>query len=229
MASKKTQEVIEIRPIDIQKVQVRIVGDTPLIMHKWSEKARKEMLDNMTGNKKGRKKEPKDPMYDFVHSAYFFDDPVKYPESAAAAEEALQAADYEEFCEACAKGARFGFPVTAFKQAAISSAYRLGWAKDKMSLRGVFFIEADCGDLVEIKSDMPIMREDPVKVGMGGADLRYRPEFRNWYCDLVISYNKNGAYSLENILNMLNAGGYVCGVGEWRVERDGQSGMFHVS
>ena len=40
-------------------------------------------------------------------------------------------------------GARFCFPVTAFKQAAISGAYRKGWLKDKMGARGAFFIEGD--------------------------------------------------------------------------------------
>ena len=28
---------------------------------------------------------------------------------------------------------------------------------------------------------------------------------------------------------IINAGGYVCGIGEWRPERDGQYGMFHVA
>lgn len=39
---------------------------------------------------------------------------------------------------------------------------------------------------------------------------------------------KIGIYRLENIINMINAGGYVCGVGEWRPEKSGQNGMFHV-
>ena len=126
-------------------------------------------------------------------------------------------------------GARFGFPVTAFKQAAISAAYRMGWAKDKVSLRGAFFIDGDENGMIEIHSDAPKMREDMVKVGMGTADIRYRGEFDNWYADITISYNMNGNYSLESIMNIINAGGYICGVGEWRPERDGQFGQFHIS
>ena len=46
MATKKANtEVIEIRPIEIKKVTIRIVGDTPLIMHAWSEKAKRMMLE----------------------------------------------------------------------------------------------------------------------------------------------------------------------------------------
>jgi hypothetical protein len=214
MATKKT-EVIEIRPIEIKKVTVRVVGDTPLIMHAWSEKAKRMMLEAQMGIAKGKKKEVKNPADDFIRSMYWL---TPMPEDGT----------MESFEEAIANGARFGFPVTAFKQAAISAAYRMGWAKDKMSMRGAFYIDSDENGMIEIHSDTPEMREDMVKVGMGTADIRYRGEFKNWYADLTISYNANGQYSLENIVNIINAGGYVCGVGEWRPERDGQNGMFHV-
>lgn len=214
MATKKT-EVIEIRPIEIKKVTVRVVGDTPLIMHAWSEKAKRMMLEAQMGIAKGKKKEAKNPADDFIRSMYWL---TQMPEDGT----------MESFEEAIANGARFGFPVTAFKQAAISAAYRMGWAKDKMSMRGAFYIDSDENGMIEIHSDTPEMREDMVKVGMGTADIRYRGEFKNWYADLTISYNENGQYSLENIVNIINAGGYVCGVGEWRPERDGQNGMFHV-
>ncbi len=216
MATKKANtEVIEIRPIEIKKVTVRVVGDTPLIMHAWSEKAKRMMLEAQMGIAKGKKKEVKNPADDFIRSMYWL---TPMPEDGT----------MESFEEAIANGARFGFPVTAFKQAAISAAYRMGWAKDKMSMRGAFFIDSDENGMIEIHSDTPEMREDMVKVGMGTADIRYRGEFKNWYADLTISYNANGQYSLENIVNIINAGGYVCGVGEWRPERDGQNGMFHV-
>ena len=214
MATKKT-EVIEIRPIEIKKVTVRVVGDTPLIMHAWSEKAKRMMLEAQMGIAKGKKKEVKNPADDFIRSMYWL---TPMPEDGT----------MESFEEAIANGARFGFPVTAFKQAAISAAYRMGWAKDKMSMRGAFYIDSDENGMIEIHSDTPEIREDMVKVGMGTADIRYRGEFKNWYADLTISYNANGQYSLENIVNIINAGGYVCGVGEWRPERDGQNGMFHV-
>ena len=216
MAIKKTTEVLEIRPIEIQKVNLRIVGDTPLIMHAWSEKAKRMMLEAQMGLAKGKKKEPKNPVEDFIRSMYWLTDmPEEMTE--------------EAFSEAISNGARFGFPVTAFKQAAISAAYRMGWAKDKVSLRGAFFIDSDENGMIEIHSDTPKMREDMVKVGMGTADIRYRGEFANWYADMTISYNMNGNYSLENIMNIINAGGYICGVGEWRPEKDGQYGMFHVA
>lgn len=211
----KTNEVIEIRPIEIKKVALKLVGDTPLIMHAWSEKAKKEMLDKQMKATKTKSRDAKNPVEDFIRSMYWLS---LMP----------QEMTVHGFVTAISGGARFGFPVTAFKQAAISAAYRLGWSKDKMSMRGSFFIEGDENQMIEIKSDVPIMREDMVKVGMGTADLRYRGEFRNWSADIVISYNVNGTHTLEQIINIINAGGYVCGIGEWRPERDGQYGMFHV-
>ena len=216
MVKKATTEVIEIRPIQIKKATVHIAGDTPLIMHAWSEKAKREMLEKQMKVTKTKSRDAKNPVEDFIRSMYWLS---PMPEEMT----------IEAFDEAIANGARFGFPITAFKQAAISAAYRMGWAKDKMSMRGAFFIDGDENQMLEIKSDAPIMREDMVKVGMGTADIRYRGEFRNWSADINISFNENGQYSLEQIINIINAGGYVCGVGEWRPERDGQYGMFHVT
>lgn len=223
MATQKSK-VIEIKPIEVVETTVRIYGDTPLIMHAWSQKAKREMLDAQMGKKKGKQKEPKNPMFDFVESIYWLDEkpPITNDMSVEDSEKA-----FAEFMQN--NNPRFGFPATAFKQAAISSAYRMGWSKDKMSIRGAFYIQGDENGMVEIHSDMPNMREDMVKIGMGTADLRYRGEFKNWYADLNISYNKNGNYDMSAILNMINAGGYICGVGEWRPERDGTNGMFHVA
>ena len=212
----KNVETIEIKPIEIHKTTIRVVGDTPLIMHAWSEKAKREILDKQMKKTKASAKQAKSPVEDFIRSMYWLEG---FPEEMSE----------DGFEEAIRNGSRFGFPVTAFKQAAISAAYRMGWTKDKMSMRGAFFIDGDENQMVEIFSDVPVIREDMVKVGMGTADIRFRGEFRNWYAELTISYNKNGQYSLEQIINIINAGGYVCGIGEWRPERDGQYGMFHVA
>lgn len=39
--------VIQIPPIEIKTYVLRIVGDSPLITHAWSEKAKKEMRDKV--------------------------------------------------------------------------------------------------------------------------------------------------------------------------------------
>ena len=49
-ATKKgVTQVIEIRPIELARVQLRLVGDTSLIMHQWSAKAKRQMLEAQQG------------------------------------------------------------------------------------------------------------------------------------------------------------------------------------
>ena len=219
----KEAEAIIIRPIEIKKTTIRVIGDTPLIMHAWSEKAKRMMLEAQTGKAKGKKKPVRNPVDDFIQSAYWLTGKPVYADDAS--DDVCAAA----FNQAIENGATFGFPVTAFKQAAMSAAYRLGWVKNQMGMRGAFFIDGDENGMVKIASDPPIMREDMVKIGIGTADLRYRAQFNNWSADLNISYNASGDFSLDNIINALNAAGFVCGVGEWRPEKDGTYGMFHVA
>lgn len=217
MAKKNEAAIIEIKPINIVTTTVRIAGDTPLIMHRWSEKAKRMILEKQMKKTKSSAKEAKNPIEDFIESIYWMEGkPSEYTE--------------EAFEEACRNGARFGFPVTAIKQATISSAYRNGITKDMASLRGAFFIAGEGSELLaEVKGCTPTMREDTVRVGMGVADIRFRGEFASWYMDLQVSYNANGAYTLDQIINLINVGGFSCGIGEWRPEKDGNYGMYHVA
>lgn len=217
MAKKNETAIIEIKPLNIVTTTVRIEGDTPLIMHSWSHKAKITILEKQMKKAKIGAKEAKNPIEDFIESIYWMEGkPSEYTE--------------EAFEEACRNGARFGFPVTAIKQATISSAYRNGITKDMASLRGAFFIAGDGSELLaEVKGCTPTMREDMVRVGMGIADIRFRGEFANWYMDLQVSYNANGAYTLDQIINLINVGGFSCGIGEWRPEKDGNYGMYHVA
>ena len=57
-----------------------------------------------------------------------------------------------------------------------------------------------------------------VRIGMGSADVRYRPEYPNWKATLIIEFNE-GMVSLEQIHQMVSAAGYGVGVGEMRPER----------
>lgn len=73
MAVKKQNGPIELKRLDIQVVDIPIVGVTPLIVHNWSEKAKRQMLEKqMKGTK--LKKEPKDPEADYESSMYRFAD-----------------------------------------------------------------------------------------------------------------------------------------------------------
>ena len=213
--AKKEETIIAIKPLDIKRVNIRIVGDTPLIVHAWSTKAKRMMLEAQMKATKTKAKEIRNPYDEFIHSLYWLEGEPK--ESTP-----------DDFEEAVKNGAKWGFPVGAIKQAGNSAAYRLGWVKNQMELRGSYFLQTEYGEMAEIKGSIPEMREDMVRIGQGTADLRYRGEFKNWYMDMILEYNASSNMTLEQIINVINCGGYACGLGEWRPEKDGTFGRYHI-
>lgn len=186
----RTSSTIELPPLNIQQVTFHLIGDSPLIVHAWSEKAKRQMLDKQM-KKATKAKEAKDPE-----------------------------ADYEACFYKTDAGA-YGFPAIGVK-AAMVSACRFVDAKMTV-MRGAFHI--DCEMLEVIGTPRP--REDMVRVGMGTADIRYRPEFPEWRIPVTIKFNAS-VISAEQIANLLNAAGFGVGIGEWRPEKNGSYGRFHV-
>lgn len=183
--------VIEIPPIEVRTYVFRIIGDSPLICHAWSAKAKQEMLDKQMGKARG-KKEPKNPDQDYDGAFY------RLPDGTPA------------------------FPTIAFKAAAVNAARQVE-GLTMTFLRGAFHT---VGELVAIEGT-PRMREDMVRVGMGTADIRFRPEWPEWTIDLVVRLNTR-SLTLEQLIHLFNQAGFSVGVGEWRPEKDGRNGMFHV-
>ena len=196
---------VEIPELNIETFTVKIIGDSPLIEHAWSDKAKQMMLDKQM-KKASSGREKKDPFMDFCDSLYWLTEKPEKPTM----EDVLKA--------------KFGFPVVAFKSAAIDAGYQSGILAKKTTARGAFHI---VGEMAEIEG-VPEMREDMVRIGMGTADIRYRGEFKTWSTTLTIRYNKS-AMSMEQIVNLINVGGFACGVGKWRPAKDGSYGMYHVA
>lgn len=181
---------IELSPLKIETVQFLLVGDSPLIVHAWSEKAKKMMLDKQM-KKATKAKEAKDPEADY--EACFYRTPT---------------------------GA-YGFPTIGLKAAMVGACR---FVDMKMTeARGAFHID---GEMLTVEGE-PRPREDMVRVGMGTADIRYRPEFPEWKIIAPIKFNA-AVISAEQIANLLNTAGFAIGIGEWRPERNGQFGRFHV-
>ena len=210
MAKNNTTTEVIIPAINIQYASIHVVGDSPLIVHKWAEKAKKEILDKQMKKAKTKGHEAKDPVRDFIDSLYWLEgEPEEKTE--------------EGFAKAIQNGVKFGFPATAFKASAVAAGYRAGVTKDKVSMNAAFHID---DEFVEING-IPEMREDMVRVGMGTADIRYRGEFKEWSATFHVKFNAS-AISLEQLINLFNLGGFACGLGEWRPEKGGRNGMFHV-
>ena len=117
----------------------------------------------------------------------------------------------------------YGFPAVAFKAAAVDACSHVEGIT-KVEARGAFHIN---GDLVKIIGE-PTMREDMVRINMGKADIRYRGQFDTWSVEFVIRFNAS-TLSPEQIIHLFNIAGFGIGVGEWRPQRDGSFGLFHVA
>lgn len=109
MATKKAEvKTLEILSVDLVEVPITIVGKTPLIVHRWSEKAKREMLEKQMGIAKKRKHEIKVPTNDFIGSLNWL---TPMPEMGEDDADAMQ-----NFEEAIKNGARFGFHIGGIKQ-----------------------------------------------------------------------------------------------------------------
>lgn len=180
-------KTVEVLDFQINEVTIPIIGISPLIVHKFSEKAQRMIQDKQAGKAKNKKHEIKVPEDDFNGARHI--SPLGWD----------------------------GFPAAGFKAAMIRGAKMIGMVmKDTQT---AFFIKADCEEtqLVKIHAE-PRMRTDMVRVGMGSADVRYRPEYVDWFAELTIEFN-SGVLSLDQIHQLVKAAGYGCGVGEMRPEK----------
>lgn len=199
-----------------QPFAVWLVGDTPLIVHAWSEKARRDMLSKQAKATKAGK-EARDPQEDFVNSLYEMgeDDGAML----------------------------YGFPMTGIKNAILSSAH-----KDKglprSTVQSALWLDADmvrvrpalagavCDmPLVRIFGSEPEMREDMVRVGAGlnkTASLAYRGQFTTWAIKLTGRFN-TAVLSAQALSFLILEAGTGVGIGEWRNERRGIFGAFHLA
>ena len=198
----KREEAIGILRVRREEFTVKVRGLSPLIMHRWPEKAKQEMRDKQMGKAK-TKKAPKDPDAIFEACQYRFDD-----------------------------GKRLGIPCLAFKKACISAVRHV----DGMAMteaRGAFFITGEYSEragypLTEITAYKEMVcREDPVRVGRGTADLRYRPEVREWEAMLNVELY-GSTLTPEQFLGLLDIAGHMVGVLDWRPERGGDFGRFEL-
>jgi hypothetical protein len=204
-APAKAPEVprIEIQRVDIVRMLVPITGTTPLIMHNFSDKSKRQMLEAQQG--KRSIKEHRDPQAEYEAAFYRIANP-NGPET-------------------------FGMPAVAFKAATIGGARFYGKAIKMTEIRQFVFVKgvfskADPQSLIPVTGE-PEMREDIVRLGgmSRSADLRYRPLFPEWTAVLEVHFAAS-SLSQDSVLSLIEAGGLGVGVGEWRPEKDGDFGTY---
>jgi hypothetical protein len=212
-AAATEQAVNQVTIPRLQRVAFELVlyGETPLIVNAWTQKAKLEMLKKHMQIPTIR--EAKDPYEQFLATIYRFED------------------------------GEYGFPVVGVKEAMATATTDIEGIFKTQIYRNIFVtgrrgfqVGAFCDllspiELAEVFSpNPPTMREDVVRLaGMQRTpDLRYRAEFSPWALRLKIAYFDRFIRDTD-ILNLVEKAGMTVGLGEWRQEKGGNSGMFHVA
>jgi hypothetical protein len=211
MAAKAETKGFDIK-FDMQRVVLRIQGNSPLMTHAWSTKAVRQMEDSQQQKVKDGKRPPKDPDAEFEGAIY------RMPDGSC------------------------GIPARSFKKAVVGAATQVDGLHKTFLRGAFHVIgeavapvngpegELRPTDLIRIQGDDPIMRTDMVRLsGIGRQpDVRYRPEWGSWFCDVPVLFNAK-SISVEQLVTLFALAGFAVGVGEWRPERDGMHGMFQVT
>lgn len=184
---------------NIKTILLKIVGTAPYVQHKFSAKARKQMLDkHIQGPKaKNTKREARDINQDYIDAMHLDED------------------------------GKHGIPAPAFRSAMISACRVAGFQMTKAKLS--VFIEPDGFDaddgtpLVFIKGK-PVMHEATVRLETGVASVAIRPMWRKWSADLKVTFDAD-QFSEQDVANLLMRAGLQVGVGEGRPDSKKSHGM----
>jgi hypothetical protein len=129
-----------------------------------------------------------------------------------------------------------GVPAGAFRAAMIAACRRVD-GLPMTQAKGAFFIIADGRDETD---GTPLIRIDgkaahdtrPVRLESGVADLRNRPRYDSWACELKIQFDAD-LLSANDVANLLSRAGATVGIGELRPQGPnsygGDFGMFRVT
>lgn len=203
MATMKKDDGAEISIMEVSKGQMEfcIVGTSPLIVNRMSQKVWFELLAP-----KGRKTAVEkasslkhDPIKEFRDSVYRMDDP-KQP-------------------------TLLGFLPTAFKRAMGSAALDLPGAK-KSQIGRLVYVHGEMLPLYGVpRVFMSITRSADMNKT---PDVRTRALLPEWACRILITFTKP-VLREQSIANLLAAAGFQSGIGDWRQEKgSGSYGAFKL-
>lgn len=187
---------LEIKPIQRKRITLRIVGESPLQMHQWDEKA-KAMIRDKQGGKKTKEREKRDPKRECEAATYRMPD-GRYAIPGMAIKRALITAAHKDL----------GVEKTLVRKAIFVQ------------------IPDDVGGLIPLDSySEPWMREDMMRVGMGSTDMRYRPQFDQWAVVLTLEIDAE-LLTESDLIRLVDRAGFGVGILEGRPEVGRDFGRF---
>lgn len=201
--TKRTEavETLSIAPPKIHVLKLKIRGNAPLVMNKFSQKARQQIRDKQASGSvanKGKKRDAKD--FDLAY-------------------EQAKHISLEGWC---------GIPAAAFRAAMISACRLIGF-KMTIAKMSVFIIadgfDADDGTpLVKITKGKPRKVEHCVRNATGVVDLRARPMWDEWEAEVTLKYDGD-QFTGNDVTNLLSRVGLQVGLCEGRPDSKASCGQ----
>lgn len=199
MAKAEARTVVIERP-NFEVAAMTIVGISPYVQNKFSEKARKQIEEKQRAGSQSRKG-------------------VK-----------REARDFEggyEMAKHVSREGWLGIPAPAFRNAMISACRVVGF-KMTMAKLSVFvepdgFDKDDGTPLVRIIGE-PRAHEALVRNQTGVVDIRWRPMWEEWSAVVRVRWDA-AQFSAQDVINLMARAGMQVGVGEGRPDSKSSNGM----
>ena len=189
---------VQVKLKEIRPVRIELtIEGTSILVQHQWSEKAKSMMREKKAGKKTKQREVCDPQAEAEAATYFTED------------------------------GEYGIPVTAIKSALISAAHKDVGIEKTLVRKALFIPCQDANNCLPMQCDEPRIREDCVRVGMGSADLRYRPEFSNWSVTVPVEFNAE-MLTPQDVVNLFNAAGFGVGICEFRPEKGGEWGRFKV-
>jgi hypothetical protein len=158
--NRLTTMPVKVNSVNEDIVEFRVVGISPLIVQRWSEKSKRQMSEKQQG-RQFRPRAPKKPLEEAQNSAYYLSDGSHGIPALALKKAAVGGCRYVDgVTMVTVRGLFFVLPD-----------------------------EPETG-LVRLKAPEPIVREDMVRNQNGVADVRYRYQYWPWECAVRVLYDK---------------------------------------
>jgi len=197
--SKREHLKIVVPPINLGAFELTIKGETPLLVNRFAEKSKQEMIDNQTQVPKG-KKLPRDPHKEYLDSLYRINN-----------------------------NGKTGMPAGGVKNCLVSACRCVHGIKMTEAIAAFHVLATAPGNLLEIKGkhkmDSRIVRIG--RFGNKIATNRYRAIYDKWEVKVPIKYNTT-MISPAQLVNLAQHAGFSVGLCEHRPEKKGNNGMFSV-
>ena len=197
---KRKTEAITVKAPNMQMIELFVAGESPYVQHKFSEKAKAQIMATQAAGSTAKTKKKREPK------------------------------DFDQVCKDATHYSRqgwIGIPAPAFRNAMIAACRLVGF---KMTIgKMTLFVKADGFDrddgtpLVRIfgehrRHDMAARNDN------GSVDIRSRPMWEQWMARVMVRFDAD-QFTPTDVTNLMMRVGMQVGVGEGRHDSKKSAGI----